>query len=191
MESTHLKLELFTRDRIPELFEAVGTDPEIYQWLPFAAPQNFEEFAKVIEGYIRDSENGIRVMYVVILKSTGIAIGTTSFLDLNLTHKSLEVGSTFYSKDYWRSFVNTECKLMMLTEAFEVRSVERVMIKTDSMNKRSRDAIARLGATFEGILRHHMNRPDGTWRDSAYHSILQEEWPDVKLGLINKLNSHA
>ena len=191
MESAHLKLELLTRDRIPELFAAVGTDPEIYQWLPFAAPKNVEGFTTVIEGYIQDSENGIRVMYAVILKSTGSAIGTTSFLDLNLVHNSLEVGSTFYSKDYWRSFVNTECKLMMLTEAFEVRNVERVTIKTDSMNKRSRDAITRLGATFEGILRHHMHRPDGTWRDSAYHSILREEWPNVKLGLVNKLNSRT
>jgi len=191
MESAHLKLELLTRDRIPELFAEVGTDPEIYQWLPFAAPQNFDEFATVIEGYIRDSEKGIRIMYAVILKSTNSAIGTTSFLDLNLVHNSLEIGSTFYSKDYWRSFVNTECKLMMLTEAFENRNVERVTLKTDSMNNRSRDAITRLGATFEGILRHHMQRPDGSWRDSAYHSILREEWPNVKLGLINKLNSRA
>ena len=191
MESAHLLLELFTRDRITELFEEVGTNPEIYQWLPFATPKNFEEFAEVMEGYIRDSEKGIRVMYAVILKSSGKAVGTTSFLDLNPTHKSLEVGSTFYSKDYWRSFVNTECKLLMLTEAFENRMVERVTIKTDSMNERSREAINRLGATYEGILRHHMKRPDGTWRDSAYYSILRNEWPSVKLALENKLNSHA
>ena len=191
MESAHLLLELFTRDRTAELFEVVGTNPEIYQWLPFATPNNFEEFAEVMEGYIRDSEKGIRVMYAVILKSSGKAVGTTSFLDLNPTHKSLEVGSTFYSKDYWRSFVNTECKLLMLTEAFENRMVERVTIKTDSMNERSREAINRLGATYEGILRHHMKRPDGTWRDSAYYSILRNEWPSVKLALENKLNSHA
>lgn len=190
MESAHLTLELFTRDRIAELFSTMGTDPEIYRWLPFAAPQSYEDFAAVIEGLIRDSENGIRVMYEVILKSSGTAIGTTSFLDLNPAHKSLEIGSTFYSKDYWRSFVNTECKLMMLTEAFENRGVERVTIKTDSLNQRSRVAIARLGATYEGILRHHMHRPDGTWRDSAYYSILREEWPSVKLGLENRLNEH-
>lgn len=191
MESAHLKLELLTRERITELFEAVGTNPEVYHWLLFATPQSFEEFSSVIDAYIQDSEKGIRVMYAVILKSSGTAIGTTSFLDLNPIHKSLEIGSTFYSKDYWRSFVNTECKLMMLTEAFENRKVERVTIKTDSLNQRSRDAILRLGATYEGILRHHMHRPDGTWRDSAYYSILKEEWPAVKIGLENKLAFYA
>lgn len=75
----------------------------------------------------------------------------------------------------------------MLTEAFDVRGVERVTIKTDSRNERSRAAILRLGATFEGMLRHHMRRPDGSWRDSAYHSILREEWPAVKENLYNKL----
>ncbi len=79
----------------------------------------------------------------------------------------------------------------MLTEAFENRNVERVTIKTDSLNQRSRDAILRIGATYEGILRHHMRRPDGTWRDSAYYSILKEEWPWIKTGLENKLSSHA
>ena len=129
--------------------------------------------------------------FVVILKSTGLAIGTTSFLDLNPAHRSLEIGSTFYAKDYWRSFVNTECKLMMLSEAFEARGVERVTLKTDSMNQRSRNAILRLGASYEGILRHHMLRPNGTWRDSAYFSILKEEWPTVKANLLNKLESAA
>jgi len=191
MESAHLKLELFTPDRISDLFKAVGTDPEVYRWLRFAAPQNFEEFAEVMEGYIQESEQGIRNMYAVILKSTGLPIGTTSFLDLNLTFNSIEIGSTFYAKEYWRSFVNTECKLMMLTEAFEIRGVERVTIKTDSKNQRSRDAIRRLGASFEGILRHQVPRPDGTWRDSAYYSVLKEEWPTVKIGLENKLTFHA
>ena len=80
---------------------------------------------------------------------------------------------------------------MMLSEAFEVRGVERVTLKTDSMNQRSRNAILRLGASYEGILRHHMLRPNGTWRDSAYFSILKEEWPTVKANLLNKLESAA
>ena len=75
----------------------------------------------------------------------------------------------------------------MLSEAFEVRGVERVTLKTDSLNQRSRNAIERIGAKFEGILRHHMRRPDGSWRDSAYFSILREEWPNVKQSLLGKL----
>ena len=191
MESTHLTLEKLTVKRIPELFTAIGTDPEVYQWLPFSTPSNLDEFTTIFQNFIDESVIGKRVAFVVILKSTGLAIGTTSFLDLNPAHRSLEIGSTFYAKDYWRSFVNTECKLMMLSEAFETRAVERVTLKTDSMNQRSRNAIMRLGASFEGILRHHMLRPNGTWRDSAYFSILKDEWPSVKANLQNKLERAA
>ena len=191
MESTHLRIEPLTVARIPELFSAIGTDPEIYQWLPFSTPSDLDEFSKIFQNFVDESTSGKRVAFVVVLKSTGLAIGTTSFLDLNPTHRSIEIGSTFYAKEYWRSFVNTECKLMMLSEAFEVRGAERVTLKTDSQNERSRAAILRLGASYEGILRHHMLRPNGTWRDSAYFSILSEEWPAVKASLISKLEKNA
>ena len=189
MESEHLSILPLTEAHIPSLFEAIGSDPEIYRWLPFSTPQNLEEFSKVLEGFIRDSAAGIRVAHAVILKKGDRPIGTTSFLDLNPTHNSIEIGSTFYSKDFWRSFVNTEAKFLMLSEAFEVRGVERVTLKTDSLNQRSRNAIERIGAKFEGILRHHMRRPDGSWRDSAYFSILREEWPNVKQSLLGKLQA--
>ena len=189
MESAHLTLEVLTASRIPELFEAIGTEPEVYRWLPFCRPENLEDFSKVLNTYIEETVAGKRVAHAVILKSSGKAIGTTSFLDLNPIHNSIEIGSTFYAKNFWRTFVNTECKLMMLAEAFEVRGVERVTLKTDSLNERSRNAISRLGARFEGILRHHMKRPDGSWRDSAYFSILAEEWPTVKSGLEAKLQA--
>jgi len=187
MESEHLFILPLTVVHIPSLYEAIGSDPEIYRWLPFSTPQNLEEFSKVLEGFIRDSAAGIRVAHAVILKEGDRPIGTTSFLDLNPTHNSIEIGSTFYSKDFWRSFVNTEAKFLMLSESFDVRGVERVTLKTDSLNQRSRNAIERIGAKFEGILRHHMRRPDGSWRDSAYFSILREEWPDVKQSLLGKL----
>jgi len=189
MESEHLFILPLTVVHIPSLYEAIGSDPEIYRWLPFSTPQNLEEFSKVLEGFIRDSAAGIRVAHAVILKEGDRPIGTTSFLDLNPTHNSIEIGSTFYSKEFWRSFVNTEAKFLMLSEAFEVRGVERVTLKTDFLNQRSRNAIERIGAKFEGILRHHMRRPDGSWRDSAYFSILREEWPDVKQSLLGKLQA--
>ncbi len=191
MESEHLRLDVLTAERIPEIFAALGTDPDIYRWLPFTAPKSVDDLVPVLEGFIRDTDSGSRIAYAVILKSSGLAIGTSSFLDLNPIHNSLEIGSTFYAKEYWRSFVNTEAKIVLLTEAFDVRQVERVTLKTDSMNERSRAAILRLGATFEGILRHHMLRPDGSWRDSAYFSILKSEWPAVKENLQTKLLSQS
>lgn len=189
MESEHLKLEILTPGRIPQIFAALGTDPEIYRWLPFPSPKSETDLADVLNRFIADSNSGLRVAYAVILKSSNLAIGTTSFLDLNPTHNSLEIGSTFYARDYWRSFVNSECKLVMLTEAFEGREIERVTFKTDSKNERSHSAILRLGATYEGRLRHHMRRPDGTWRDSDYFSVLRSEWPIIKANLMTKLNA--
>lgn len=188
MESARLKLELLTEAHVPELFAVVGTDPELYQWLPFPAPENLSDFSRVLRGFIADTESGLRIAHAVILKSNSLAIGTTSFLDLNSAHNSLEIGSTFYGKAYWRTFVNSECKLLTLTEAFENRGVERVTLKTDSKNERSRAAILRLGASYEGLLRHHMKRPDGSWRDSAYFSILRSEWPLVKANLESKIS---
>ena len=191
MESAHLILEPLTHLHIPELYEEIGTDPDIYRWLLFPAPTSFSDFQQVLNGYIEESQSGFRIAHAVILKESGKAIGTTSYLDINPAQSSLEIGSTFYAKSYWRSYVNTECKLTLLTHAFEERNVERVTLKTDALNQRSRDAIARLGANFEGILRHHMRRPDGSWRDSAYYSILRAEWPYVKNTLVAKLDSYA
>ena len=188
MESVRLKLEILAEAHISEIFAAVGTDPELYRWLPFPAPQTLSDFRCVLQSFIADTQNGLRIAYAVILKSNGLAIGITSFLDLNPTHNSLEIGSTLYGQEYLRTFVNSECKLLMLTEAFEMRGVERVALKTDSKNERSKVAILRLGASYEGVLRHHMKRPDGSWRDSVYFSILRSEWPFVKANLESKIS---
>ena len=187
MESAHLRLEVLEERHISEICSEIGLDQEVFRWLNFAPPTSLEDLAKVLRGYIAETKEGDRVAHAVIVKSSGLAVGTTSFIDLNPQHNSVEVGSTFYAKKYWRSFVNTECKILMLTEAFEDRGVERVTIKTNALNERSRTAILRLGATFEGVLRHHMKRADGSWRDSAYFSILKSEWPQVKEGLLSKL----
>jgi RimJ/RimL family protein N-acetyltransferase len=187
---SHITLEPLSQARFQELWEEIGSEPEVYKWLTFATPKNFEELASSLNFFLEEMAIGKRFAYAVILKESNRAIGTTSFLDINPQHQSIEIGSTFYSKKYWRSYVNTECKLAMLSEAFEVRDAERVTLKTDSLNERSRAAITRLGASFEGILRHHMKRPDGTWRDSAYFSILKSEWPMVKETLLAKLENY-
>jgi RimJ/RimL family protein N-acetyltransferase len=94
-----------------------------------------------------------------------------------------EIGSTWYSGSAQRTAVNTECKLLMLRHAFEVWNVERMTLKTDARNERSRAAIERLGARFDGALRVHMPASDGTLRDTAYYSILTSEWPEVRATL--------
>jgi RimJ/RimL family protein N-acetyltransferase len=99
----------------------------------------------------------------------------------------LEIGWTWYARAHWRSAVNTEAKLLLLTHAFEDLGMGRVQLKTDHLNTRSQQAIARLGATREGVLRRHRRRADGSWRDSVYFSLLAEEWPAAKARLTERL----
>ena len=105
-------------------------------------------------------------------------------MDYQERNRSIEIGTTFYAKNYWRSFVNSECKLLLLTNAFEHQKLHRVTLKTDGKNERSKSAIQRIGAAYEGALRENMQRPNGSWRDTAYFSILESEWPQVKDRLI-------
>jgi N-acetyltransferase len=98
-----------------------------------------------------------------------------------------EIGSTWYAPSVQRTGVNTECKLLMLTHAFEVWHTLRVTLKTDARNQRSRSAIQRLGAVFEGVRRAHVPASDGGIRDTAYYSILAEEWPAVRENLLARL----
>ena len=113
----------------------------------------------------------------------GECIGSTSYLDQVPVHRRVEIGWTFYGQAFWRSAVNTECKLLLMTEAFEVRGYDRLCLKTDTRNERSQRAIERLGATHEGVLRHLVIRKDGTPRDSVFYSVLADEWPAVKAKL--------
>jgi RimJ/RimL family protein N-acetyltransferase len=100
---------------------------------------------------------------------------------------ALEIGSTWYAASAQRTAVNTECKFLLLTHAFEVWKVLRVVLKTDARNTRSRNAIQRIGAKFEGVRRRHSPASDGGVRDAAFFSIIREEWPQVREDLLRKL----
>ena len=119
----------------------------------------------------------------VVRALDGTLIGSSSYLNIDGPNRRLEIGSTWYGASARRTGVNTEAKLLLLTHAFEELGMGRVQLKTDHMNQRSQAAIARIGAQREGVLRRHRLRPDGTWRDSVYFSILIEEWPAAKARL--------
>jgi N-acetyltransferase len=116
----------------------------------------------------------------------GQIIGQTCYLAIHPDHHRVEIGGTWYVPSVHGSKVNPACKLMLLDNAFGC-GAQRVELKTDANNARSRAAILKLGATFEGIHRHHMLRPNGTWRDTAWYSVLAHEWADVKAGLEARL----
>jgi RimJ/RimL family protein N-acetyltransferase len=137
----------------------------------------------IVSSILNEVSNQTREAFAVILKSSGEAIGSTSFMDFSEDNSQVEVGGTFYAKKFWRTGVNTEAKILMLSEAFDVRQYLRVIFKTDKLNLRSQAAIERLGAKFDGVKEHHMQRLDGSWRDSAYYSIEKDRWPTIKKAL--------
>lgn len=184
MESNRVQLRPLLQKDAKSLYSNVGADPEIFQWMTFAGPTSLEDYEKLTARLIKESETDFRKSFAVVLKESNQVIGHTSFMDYQERNKSIEIGTTFYGKKYWRSFVNTECKLLLLTNAFEAQKLHRVTLKTDGRNERSKSAIARIGATYEGALRENMQRPDGSWRDTAYFSILESEWPAVKDRLV-------
>lgn len=127
-------------------------------------------------------EKGEQYPFVVVENATQKIIGSTRFLKLNKEHRNLEIGWTWYMPEYWGRGHNEECKLLLMKHCFDVLKTMRVQIVTSDTNLRSRGAIARVGGKFEGILRSLMIR-NGAKRNVAFYSILEEEWPEVKVNL--------
>lgn len=127
--------------------------------------------------------------YPWIVRQGGSVVGTTSYLEVSPVDARLEIGFTLYAPAVWGGAVNPECKLLLMQWAFEVAGMGRVQLKTDIRNARSQQAIARLGAQYEGVLRRYQRRQDGSVRDTVLFSVLADEWPAVKLGLQDRLKA--
>ena len=125
------------------------------------------------------------------IKATGEAVGMSRFMNFNRLHQGIEIGGTWISEKWQKTFVNTEAKLLMLTYAFETIRCQRVAFFVDSMNFNSQRGVLRLGAKFEGELRHSCLLPDGRKRDYRVYSILETEWPNVKTSLNWYLKKHV
>lgn len=146
-----------------------------------------EELRAEITKALKAKEQGTQHPFVVLHKERNEIVGSTRFLDISSENKSAEIGFTWYHPSVWRTKVNTECKYLLLSHAFENWQLNRVFFKTDSRNIRSQQAISRLGAIKEGVLRKERIISDGYVRDTVYFSILKEEWPHVKKVLLEKL----
>jgi RimJ/RimL family protein N-acetyltransferase len=133
--------------------------------------------AALVTNAIRAHWLGERVTWVQRDPATGVVIGMTSYHDVDPEHRSIAIGHTVLGRPWWRTGVNTESKLLLLERAFDVLGAERVFWYTDIRNERSQRAIARLGASRDGVLRRHRLRPDGSWRDSVMFAMTADEWP--------------
>lgn len=135
---------------------------------------------KFVENALKAKNEKTEFPFVIVDKQSGDIIGSTRFMDIDDKHQRLEIGYTWLTPAYWRTAINTNCKYLLLRYSFEHLHLQRVQIKTDHENIRSQQAIERIGATKEGILRNHMIRKDGTTRHTVMYSITIEEWPQVK-----------
>ena len=175
----HVRVEPLTLDHVPDLATATAGDFQVWQWI--ASPPADEAGVRVIvDEALAERDRGERFPWAVIDLSTGRAVGSSSYLDIAPTDDRIEIGWTFYGRSVWRSAVNSETKLLLLSNAFETLGYERVMFKTHHNNERSQAAISRLGAVYEGTFRHHRVHWDGTRRNSVFYSILSAEWPAVR-----------
>lgn len=166
------------REHHEDLAEAVR-DGELwnlwYTWVPKP-----EGMCDEIERRLDLQQQGSMLPFTVVLNATSKAVGMTTYMNVDSVYKRVEIGSTWYRKSVQRTAVNTECKLMLLTHAFERLDCIAVELRTHFFNHKSRRAIERLGAKLDGILRNHQRAINGTLRDTCVYSIITSEWPAVK-----------
>jgi RimJ/RimL family protein N-acetyltransferase len=171
---------------LPELYAAIGR-PEVFAGGWGGGPAGFRadygEWAEFVRGYLRW---GSELVYGVRRASSGALVGTTTLEVLDLRNESAHIGWTAYAPEVWGTGVNAETKLLVLGHAF-AHGFGRVQLQADVLNERSRAAILRLGATFEGVQRRMQQRADGSWRDTAVYSVLADDWPSVRAGLEQRL----
>ncbi len=156
----------------------------------FTSVPNADTVASYISFALSEKAAGRAMPFVVVLKETGQIIGSTRYCNAEPASKRVEIGYTWYARSYQKSAVNTECKRLLLTHAFEELDAMAVEFRTHWHNHPSRAAIARLGAKQDGVLRNHRRDADGCYRDTVVFSIINQEWPTVKKGLQFKLNRH-
>jgi N-acetyltransferase len=180
LEGRHVRLEPLTEAHLDGLCET-GLDASLWQIANIRVTTR-----KEMRAYIEAAQGATQRAFAVIHKASGRVAGSTRYMNWEPAHARLEIGSTWYGVEFQRTAVNTECKYLLFTYAFETLRMNRVELKTDARNERSRAAILRIGAKEEGTLRRHMIVP-GRVRDTVYFSVIAEEWPQVKARLEGRL----
>ena len=181
-----VRLEPLTEAHIPGL-AAVGCDDRIWRLMLYGLIRTEEDMRVWVRDMLSRQAAGTDLPFAVIHLASGRVAGATRYMEMRPEHKGLEIGGTWYGLEFQRTAVNTECKYLLLKYAFETLGCVRVQFKADARNERSIRAIERIGATREGVLRNHYVLQDGKLRDSVYFSIVDREWPGVKMRLESML----
>ncbi|UPT68185.1 MAG: GNAT family N-acetyltransferase [Sphingobacteriales bacterium JAD_PAG50586_3] len=173
-----VELRPLGKEHFAEL-DALAKEPRIWEFYTVNGG-NSESLMKAMQSGLDDRDKGLQYPFVIYHKEHKKLIGGTRYLDIQALHNKLEIGWTWLHPDYWKTAVNLECKLLLLTFAFETLGVYRVQFKVDVLNMRSRKAVEKIGGIAEGILRNDMVRENGTKRNSVYFSIIDADWPETK-----------
>lgn len=183
----HAVLEPLAAAHAADLKDA-ARDGELWKlWYTSVAPP--ERMGAEIERRLALQKQGSMLPFAVIDPASHRAVGMTTYMNVDATNRRVEIGSTWYAKRVQRTALNTECKLMLLTHAFERLACIAVEFRTHWMNRQSRNAILRLGARQDGVLRNHAIASDGSYRDTVVFSIVESEWPAVRRHLQFKLEA--
>jgi len=178
-------LEPLEERHLDQLREA-ASDARVSRWfpVPLHEPAGFDAW---LANARETREQRMEATFATVRRADGAAVGSTRFMELRPAHRSVEIGSTWLAPEMWQTGANVEAKLLMLGRAFDEAGCIRVELKTDARNERSRAAMAALPAQFEGIHRQHRVLLDGSYRDSAWYSVIDREWPDVRANLRRRL----
>jgi RimJ/RimL family protein N-acetyltransferase len=185
LEGSIVTLEPLREEHAGELWEAAQA-PEIWQWLAHIGGSH-DYFEMWLEASLEAARAGCEGPFATRTAADGRVVGSSRYLNVRPHDRVVEIGWTWLNPSAWRSGANVEAKLLMMRHAFEALGCVRVEFKTDARNERSRSALAALPAKFEGILRNHMIVPDVGQRDSAYYSVIDSEWPEVRESLERRL----
>jgi len=157
----------------------IGLDPDLWRWTTNHVTTR-EALRAYLDTALTEQTEGRSLPFATVDKPSGRIAGCTRFGNIDRHNRRMEIGWTWVGRPFQRSYVNTEAKYLMLRHAFETLGCVRVELKTNALNRRSRDAMLRIGCTEEGVFRRYQRNDDGTWRDTAWYSVIDSEWRAVK-----------
>lgn len=186
LENARVRLEPLAHEHANALFVA-GGDKSIWRYMPRPMFKDLDDVRGWVDSTIERVNAGEAVVFTIIDAETNQPVGSTRYLNIRREHRGLEIGWTWLGLSAQRTGINTNCKYLLLTHAFEELGAIRVELKTDSRNRQSQTAIERIGAKREGVLRKHMITWDKHERNTVMYSIIDKEWPEIKAQLRLKL----
>ncbi|MDX6328652.1 MAG: N-acetyltransferase [Streptomycetaceae bacterium] len=166
--------------QVPDLFEAGGDDDGVWSWLPTITPRSQAELSAVVEQRLAQQAAGEAVMFTVVPHTTNRPAGWAAYTDISIADERLDIGYQWLGRFLWGTPAHLETHFMLMYNAFENLNFGRVQWQLDHLDQLSQEIVTRIGGIPEGVLRRHLRRTDGSWRDTVFYSLLASEWPAAR-----------